>query len=210
MMTISKHQSYIELLRYARKVTRRADEAEDLLQSVCLAAVEAKRADISCLANRRWLIGALRKRALHDARSAIRRRRRETSITSVDNAQSNTNELPIDFVNSLPKNLRTTALLTLTGHTKAEILWLLRLSDTALRQRIVQIKKRWRAFDGSHISEFLGLKGELAFGSIRQALLKPTFSNDVMLASHDPDGYLFLISSQNNSLRQHRDITTLK
>ena len=57
-------------------MARRADEAEDLLQTILLAAVEAGRADLSCPDNRRWLQGALRKRAAFDARSAVRRRQR--------------------------------------------------------------------------------------------------------------------------------------
>ena len=55
---------YVELLRQARRLTRRADEAEDLLQTILLSAVEAGRSDLSSLENRRWLRGALRRRRL--------------------------------------------------------------------------------------------------------------------------------------------------
>ncbi|WP_432286290.1 hypothetical protein SLT36_05910 [Aminobacter sp. BA135] len=44
---------YAELLRKARRATRRADEAEDLLQTVLVAAVEAGRTDLSNVENRR-------------------------------------------------------------------------------------------------------------------------------------------------------------
>jgi len=194
-MRLTNYQSYATLLLYARKVSRCDNDAEDLLQTVLLAALKANRSDVSCSENRRWLFGALRKRALFDARSAVRRRRREVSINSTSLPADN-NVLPTNFLDSLPKGLRVMALLVLTGHTKTEISWLLRTSDAALRQRIVQIKKRWRAFDGHHISELQHLTGELAFGQIRKALLKLSRQNDVILASHDPDGHLFVLTKQ--------------
>jgi RNA polymerase sigma-70 factor (ECF subfamily) len=196
------NRQYSKLLRYAQQVTRRADEAEDLLQYVLLAAVEAGRADMACADNRRWLFGALRKRALFDARSAIRRRRRESSVAVADNSSSERESLPAHFISSLSPSLRTTALLALSGHTKAEIAWLLRLSDCALRQRIMGIKRRWRAYDGHGIPEIPGLNGSLLFGKIRRALHKPVRHSGALLASHDPDGNLFILCSQNRGVRQ--------
>lgn len=196
-----RNRDYIKLLRRARQVTR-ADEAEDLLQTVLLAAVEAGRANMTCAKNRKWLVGALRKHALFDARSAIRRRSRETSFAVTESSTSKRESLPAHFISTLPPGLRVTALLSLTGHTKAEIAWLLRLSDCALRQRIVSIKQRWRRFDGHSFSEIPGLRGSLPFGQIRQALFKPIHHGNAILASHDPDGNLFVLSSQNNIARQ--------
>jgi len=205
---------YTQLLQYARKVTRHCDEAEDLLQVILLAAVEAGRTDLSCTDNRRWLFGALRKRAAFNARSAVRRQKREASSIlpeeSVEEPQAENQVSTADFVNTLPPSLRTAALLALAGHTKAEVAWLLRISDAALRQRIAQIKRRWRQFDGRHVSGLPSLKGELAFGQIRQALLKMSRHNSVMLASHDPDGHLFVVSSQNAPLRQHKEVPKIK
>jgi len=209
-MRKNKNQSYTQLLCYARKVARRIDEAEDLLQTILLAAVETGRADMSCIENRRWLMGALRKRAAFDARSAIRRRRREASATFLDDLQTGNEVSTADFVRTLPRSLRTVALLTLAGHTKAEVAWLLRVSDTALRQRIAQIKRRWRHFDGRHVSGLSSLKGELAFGRIRQALLQLSRRDNVILASHDPDGHLFMATSQNSLSRQHTGVSTIK
>ena len=205
---------YTQLLQYARKVTRHSDEAEDLLQVILLSAVEAGRTDLSCTDNRRWLFGALRKRAAFDARSAVRRQKREaSSILTEEPSEEPQAENQIsttDFVNTLPPSLRTAALLALAGHTKAEVAWLLRISDAALRQRIAQIKRRWRQFDGRHVSGLPSLKGELAFGQIRQALLKMSRHNSVILASHDPDGHLFVVSSQNAHSRQHKEVPTIK
>lgn len=215
-MRQSQNPSYTELLHYARKVARHIDEAEDLLQAILLAAVEAGRTDLSSNENRRWLFGALKKRAAFDARSAMRRQKREaTSILtpaeeSAEQPQAESQVSPSEFVNTLPPGLRSAALLALAGHTKAEIGWLLRISDTALRQRIAQIKRRWRQFDGRNVSGLSNLKGELAFGQIRQALLRMSRHNSVILASHDPDGHLFVVSSQNGLSRQRKGVPTIK
>ncbi|WP_216362582.1 RNA polymerase sigma factor [Bowmanella denitrificans] len=207
---ITKNKYYRELLGYAHKLAWHADEAEDLLQTALLAAVETGRTDMSCVDNRRWLMGAIRNQSAFCARTAIRRRKREASFAYLGDVQTQSEVSTTCFVNTLPASLKTTALLALTGHTKAEIAWLLRLSDAALRQRIVQIKRRWRLFDGSHVLELKGLKSGLAFGRIRQALLKLPGRQHVTLASHDPDGHLFMLGSQNGPARQHRVISTQK
>ena len=197
------NEFYKELLRYAYKIAYHADEAEDLLQSALLAAIETGRTDLSCSNNRRWLVGTLKNQSAFVARTAVRRRSREASVAYINNSQLEDSVSTTKFVNKLPPSLKTTALLALTGHTKAEIAWLLRVSDSALRQRIVQIKRRWRNFDGRHVSELKGLNEGLAFGRIRQALLKAPRDN-LTLASHDPDGHLFMVSSQNAMSRQQR------
>src|SRR5688572_32304481 len=73
-----KPSAYRDLLRIARRHSRRADEAEDLLQDALLDAVAAGRADLGNLGNRRWLAGVIRNRATLTARTAARRVRRET------------------------------------------------------------------------------------------------------------------------------------
>lgn len=207
-MSPTQNRSYATLLGYARRAAKRADEAEDLLQAVLLAAVEAGRADMTCVDNRRWLIGALRKRAVFEARSAVRRRQREANVPVVEDVKADSDIAVAQFVRALPRSLKTTALLALTGHNKAEIAWLLRVPDTALRQRIAQIKKRWRDVDGRNVIGLPGLDGALAFGRIRQNLLKSVRHGDVVLASHDPDGHLFVISSQNGVWRQQGNVPT--
>ena len=201
---------YTELLQYACKVALHTDEAEDLLQTALLAAIEAGRSDMSCVNNRRWLVGALRNQSAFFARSAVRRRKREASVAYINNSPTESVVPTKKFINTLPPSLKTTALLALTGHTKVEIAWLLRVSDSALRQRIVQIKRRWRLFDGRHVTELYGLKDALAFGRIRQALLKAPNRDKITLASHDPDGHLFAVTSQNDLSRQHKVISTNK
>ncbi len=104
-------------------------------------------------------------------------------------------EIPVWFVERLPPKLRTTALLVLTGHSKREILWLLRINEPALRQRIADIRRRWRAEGGGSLDGISGLSGPLNFGIIRRALLPPARSPGVLLASHDHDGHLFVVST---------------
>ena len=104
-------------------------------------------------------------------------------------------EVPVWFVERLPPKLRTTALLVLTGHSKREILWLLRMNEPALRQRIAEIRRRWQAEGGGSLDGVSGLSGPLNFGIIRRALLPSARNPDAVLASHDPDGHLFVVST---------------
>ena len=198
-------KTYLEFLRSARRRSRRADEAGDLLQTALLAAIEAQRGDMTRVENRRWLAGVLRNRALHEARSAARRRLREGAyaLRQAEEDDGPTAE-PDPFVMTLPPALRTTALLALTGHTRAEIAWLLGLSDPALRKRISDIAKRWRQ-SGRRVPPGHGEpRGNLAFGLLRRSLIGRVQAPDVVLASHDPDGHLFVVASQFARPRQPR------
>jgi len=186
---------FSQLWRAAQRAAHRRSEAEDLFQTVWLAAVEAGRGDLSCAANRRWFVGALRRRALFDARTAVRRRTREQHAALTDAHTDQSAERPVWFVERLPPKLRTTALLVLTGHSKREILWLLRMNEPALRQRIADIRRRWRAEGGGSLDGVSGLSGPLNFGIIRRALLPPARGAGIVLASHDPDGHLFVVST---------------
>lgn len=182
------------LLGQARRRVRRLAEAEDLLQDALLIALEAGRGDLTRVENRRWLAGVMRNRGLLDARSAARRRRREADF------QATVPDMVLpDFpgagrIPDLPPALRTTALLALTGHTRAEIAWLLRLSDVALRKRISEIRRRLvGAGDGVADME---LRGDLPFGLMRRALLGRVGDRGRAFGSHDPDGNLFVVSSR--------------
>jgi DNA-directed RNA polymerase specialized sigma24 family protein len=197
---MAAQRQFRDLHALARRVARRSDEADDLVQQAVLAALEAGRTDLSAPETRRWLAGVIRNRAAFDARTSARRRRRETAwsdalapqTTSPDDAATAAS------VKHLSPALRVTALLALSGHTRQEIGWLLNLSDEALRQRISQLRKALAGADPA-----AGPAGALAFGRIRRALLAPARRAQVFLASHDPDGHLFLVSrSQITSPRQ--------
>lgn len=186
---------FSQLLREAQRAARRRSEAEDLFQTVWLAAVEAGREDLSCAANRRWFVGALRRRALFDARTAVRRRTREQHAALVGAHADQSADVSASFVERLPPKLRTTALLVLTGHSKRELLWLLRMNEPALRQRLAEIRRRWRVEGGGSPDGASELRGSLNYGVIRRALLPPARNPGVVLASHDPDGHLFVVGA---------------
>lgn len=193
---------FADLHAQARRLARRPEEADDLLQLALLAALESGRTDLASPETRRWLSGVLRKRAAFDARTSARRRRRENDWTLVNETERSHSEQHPDRYSDarrgqestlcrLRPSLRLPALLALSGHTRREIGWLLGLSDDALRQRISQLK---RALAGAPAPGEAGPTGQLAFGRIRRALLGPLRHPDAFLASHDPDGHLFAIS----------------
>lgn len=186
--------TYLTLLRHARRRARRLPEAEDLLQDALLIALEARRGDLSRVENRRWLAGVMRNRALLDGRSAARRRLREAEFQTTTSGAGPSGAPEPPSVMTLPPALRTTALLALTGHTRAEIAWLQGLSDVALRKRISEIRRRWSGGDGGADGE--ALRGDLPFGLMRRALLGRVRDQRPALGSHDPDGNLFVVSSR--------------
>lgn len=195
-----KPSLYLSLLAQARRKTRRADEAEDLLHNALLAAVEAGRADLSQLRNRKWLAGVLRNQAALDARSALRRRSREIASAPLWHLQAEsgcpeTTDIPRQFIDGLPPSLRSLALLALTGHSRTEIGFLLRISDVALRQRVAQLRRQWRAKQGAATGTLIQPPGPLPFGLIRRALLRPVRQGQARLGSHDPDGHLFVLGT---------------
>ena len=192
--------TYLTLLRQARRRAGRSSEAEDLLQDALLIALEARRGDLSRPENRRWFAGVVRNRALMDARGAARRRRREAEFHAMTPEADQPGTQPHPLVPDLPPALRTTALLALTGHTRAEIGWLLQLSDVALRKRISEIRRRLGAT--GYGTDAAALRGDLPFGLMRQALLSRVRLNRPALGSHDPDGNLFVVSSRIPAPRQ--------
>lgn len=194
-------RAFADLHALARRASRRPDEADDLVQSALLAALEAGRTDMSSPDTRRWLAGVIRNRAAFEARTAGRRRKRETRYVA-DAGPVEPGGPAAASVDHLSPALRVTALLALSGHTRQEIGWLLNLSDPALRQRISQLK---RALSRTLSAPDAGPSGELAFGRIRRALLGPARRDQAFLASHDPDGHLFVLSrSQKPNPRQQK------
>ena len=86
-------------------------------------------------------------------------------------------------------------LLAIAGHNRLEIRHLLKISDEALRQRILLLRRAWRV--AGHLEtnlELTGLRYPLDSGRIRQALLPVTRSGRAAFASHDPDGHLFAVN----------------
>ena len=186
-------RQFKDLHALARRAARRPGDADDLVQQAILAALEAGRTDLAAPETRRWLAGVIRNRAAFDARTAARRSRRERAWTDAHPGEpARATEGRSDpALSSLSPALRVTALLALSGHTRQEISWLLNLSDEALRQRISQLKKALANVERPPSAD---PDGALAFGRIRRALLGPAKRRDAFLASHDPDGHLFVVS----------------
>lgn len=187
---------YKSLLRSARRCARRQDEAEDIVQEVLLAAVAAGRLDMSLPENRQWIAGAIRKRAAFDARSAVRRRGRETRWQPpAGEPAADDRDAYTSILRELPKSLRVVAALAFSGHSRREIACLLNIEDTAVRQRIAALKKALRRYEGGIPEGLPGLNLEVPYGRIRQGLRPYLAQQRGTFASHDPDGHFFVIRS---------------
>lgn len=183
---------YFDLLRFARRQTRRAAEAEDLLHEALIVALKAGRFPTG--GDRAWFCGVLRKLAAMQARTAARRLRREQQL-DIPEAEDASSADPLAFAATLSPSLRIVMLLAIAGHNRLEIRHLLGISDEALRQRILMLRRAWR--DAGHVEsslELSGLRYPLESGRIRQALLPITRSGRAAFASHDPDGHLFAVN----------------
>lgn len=191
-----------QLLKEARRHTRRVEEAEDLLQDAFVAALAADRADLSLPENMRWIRGVLRYRSAFLARSAMRRRQRESAFMFGQTVASDP-ILPQELTRHaqfLPPALRTTFLLAVNGQTHVEIRHLLSVNEVTLRQRICEIRKRLRAA-GLSGSASERLTEQLAFGAIRQSLRPLVLRLGARLATHDPDGHLICFGRDLTKLR---------
>lgn len=177
--------AYAELLGTARRHCRRADEAEDLLHDALLAAIASGRG--TSADSRRWLSGVIRNLARMQARSAARRRRREAAAGPLGDSAAPAQPADAPVIPAdLPRALRAVLALSLAGHSRAEIRYLLRISDEALRQRIAGLRRRAASF-GSAPAEPL-LAGLLAHGRLRRSLLPAARLLDLPV-THDPDGH---------------------
>ena len=127
---------------------------------------------------------------------SVRRRRRETAWVDLGAPTSPPPEpgQPIETILlGLPPALRAVAVLVLTGHNRREIAYLLHLNDAALRQRIAQLRAKIATAGISLSGGMPGLNLDLAYGRIRDALLPLLVRQAGDLASHDPDGHLFVL-----------------
>lgn len=194
---------YAQLLSIAAR-EHSAAEAEDVVQEALISAIAAGRDDIEAPDNARWLTGVVRNRARMEARTARRRKGRETAWQATRAPETKVKDTkPDDIMTGLPPALRTLAALVLTGHNRREIAYLLRLPDTALRQRIAALKRHLAAKGFAAPEELTGLNLDLAYGRIRDCLLPALIRHGGVFASHDPDGHLFVVRrSQTDPPRQ--------
>jgi RNA polymerase sigma-70 factor (ECF subfamily) len=202
---------YAQLRAIARREGRDAGLADDLVQEALMAAILAGRTDFDAPETARWLSGTVRNQARMLARGASRRRHREAQWQASQSAASpvEAGSASAAFLASLPAALKVVAALTLSGHNRREIAFLLGLSDPALRQRIAALRRRVVLAGFALPGELPGLNLNLAYGRIRDALLPQLLRDGGMFAIHDPDGHLFVVQrSQNPAPRQLQVQTT--
>lgn len=195
---------YVQLCSVARRIMNDAGEAEDIVQEAYLAAFLAGLTDFDAIDTRKWLVGTVRNKARMALRGAVRRRGRESQwqVEESDSVADDDREIA-RLLNSLPSSLKSVAALALSGHSRKEIAYLLNLTETALRQRIHALKCRVTEAEVVMPVELTGLTPGMAYGRIRGALLSKLTHRGGFLASHDPDGHLFVIGhSQNGTRRQ--------
>ena len=181
------------------------------MQEALLAAVAAGRADLDDPVNRRWLAGVVRNQARQQIRTNVRRRRREEDHAAIAAAPvTGDGPGPAEVLTGLPPALRAVAALILTGHNRREIAWLLRLPDTALRQRIAALKRVLVQRGVAAPTDFPGLNLDIAYGRIREALLPKLLREGGHFASHDPDGHLFVIRRSQNPIERQQGVQTRK
>lgn len=188
--------SYRKLRARARRLSRRPEDADDLVQDVLLAALEAGREDPA------WLEGVLRNQAAMTARGAARRRRREAAVAEpqLPAEEAAAAFVPAEFLRRLPPAARRVAVLALHGLDADEIRWILGIADTAFRQRLSRIRKALGELPPAQRAEAQALAYvrdparviELQFGLVRRAL-KAALAGRAGLGTHDADGHLIVI-----------------
>ncbi len=208
-------EEYNHWLAVAARMSRKRDEAEDLLHESLLAAVQARRTDFDAPQTRAWFTGLIRNKAAMTARSAGRRKRREALVTAPapQPALAAADDGTFHAIRELPKSARIVAILALHGLTRDEIACVLDLSPVALRQRMTTLRKRWRELPEDLRDLALGaartrrtLGANLESGLIRRALI--AFLHQTPgIGTHDPDGHLIVFgksSPSRNSLSRQR------
>jgi RNA polymerase sigma-70 factor (ECF subfamily) len=179
---------YDRLLAMARRHARRPDEAEDLVQAACLAALASGRRDFGDDRVLAWMAGTLRNLGAMEARGAARRRRREGEFARRAGLAEPA-DWPLPDPAGLPPVLARTARLIAAGCTRDELRWLLGISDAALRQRLVSLRRLARP-------AILPPVLLPAVGGRRRAPLLAAMRRlpSAQLGTVDPDGHLLSIS----------------
>ena len=175
------------LRRIAGRCSAVPHEAEDLIQDILLAAIETGRdcADPGFLP---WAAGTLRNRARFAARTAVRRKRRESVYAREHEPSAQTwPRLSDEFIRTLPRSRQVVSLLINLGMGRCEIAYLLGLSDMALRQRIAGVRRALAAFAGAPTTDQPWL---LSANGLARRALKASLPRhgERRFAVRDPDG----------------------
>lgn len=137
-----------DLQRMARRASRDQSGADDLVQQAWLAALERGSELSHGALGRAWFAGTIRKLGALEARTAARRRQREAAWASTRARSPEPSSPPLSpgFIASLPRAVRSVAQLVAADLSALEIRWILGLADSAWRQRLVQLRRRWLAW----------------------------------------------------------------
>ncbi|MBS7458651.1 RNA polymerase sigma factor [Coralloluteibacterium stylophorae] len=184
----------------ARRHAATREDADDLVQEVLLAAVQADRFDLP------WLHGVLRRQAAFAVRGATRRRVREQAwqdaAASIEAEPEPRFAKP--FLASLPRALRQLAVLVLAGLDRREIAHLLALNDAALRQRIHALHRAVaRAGAAARADPDAMPPAQIPASGPLRRVLRTLLARlpDAHMATHDPDGHPLLIGAHVPSRR---------
>lgn len=183
-----KPADYHRLLAIARRHTRRTAEAQDLLNDALVAAMERGR--LLTGTDDAWIAGTIRNLAAMQARGAVRRRKRDESVARTESVIVSPQD-PADpllvRIAGLPRGARIVALLALRGMDRSEIASALNLSDEALRQRLMTLRRHLEGFD----PDPAGVGPSMSLGSMRASLLR-VLRRTPGIGTRDPDGHLLV------------------
>lgn len=183
---------YEECLHAAASCTRNRDEARDLVQTVFLQAFE-RGVDVGAPDRRPWLRGALRRRALFEARLAGRRRKREAGWFDTRSSADPTPRawrFSAEFLAQLQPSVRALAALASADLNPAEIRSVLRLSGTAFRKRVSMLRRFVREASEAGLTVVTTRGTAYALGPARAGLIESLRRRpEAVLGSHDPDGH---------------------
>jgi len=204
-------ERYQRCLALARRCAYSPDQAEDLLHTALLIAAQAGRLDFNQPVDRAWLAGVMRKQAalLHRGhrRGQLREqeweRRQSLEIETMSSTgflDEQAGPFQSPFLSKLPPAACQVAVLILHGLDQDEIRWILRLSATAMRQRLSSIRKVLSQLSPHQKSDllahsYLGRQtstGTPPFGLLRRALLQ-ALQLRPGIGANDPDGHLLII-----------------
>lgn len=176
----------------ARRFVQNEDEARDLTQDVLTIALERGIDDWSAPERQAWLRGVVRKRAAFLARGEARRRQRELLVGHADPEGVSAWVWRPSFLASLPRSLRVVALLANADFCAAEMRWLLRLTDTALRQRLSALRRIVRGYEDAPTLPAPELPR--TFGEQRPNVLSHLRrQGGTAIATQDPDGHVLFL-----------------
>lgn len=189
-------------LGIARRYTRPGIEPADVLQEACLAAMKARRTDLSTPQNQRYFRGIIRKTAWAMRRAEVRRQRHERSQSDPVSVTSGIESAPAPDLSSLPTSLQAVANLVMANLDRDELRSALSISDDALRRRLADLRRHLEAdpFAREQIRAAVESRAQLApeeVGLIRQALViwLKTRSGSA-LGTVDPDGHLIAVAGK--------------